>query len=327
MKKTLIDLGGIILFYLILIFGVIILNNRFTELNKNINAGLIVSTHWHKYFFSLKYHFDSEKRNIMEITSIDKIKKAYSFSNENLTAYQNIIDFKGKNVLSVVGSGDQYFSFLLFGAKEIDLFDNNLMALYYFYLKYYAIILLNYKDFIDSFYYYKNTQKNYSKIRDCLPDEIKTFFDEVLKNKGLNSLLYKPISLSIHTDNVDRTIPYLKGKRYYELKELLKSTPFPNLFLHDLRDLYASLDRNYDIMIFSNIYAYLNMEVKAYRQFLKKYEKFLNDGGVIEANYEWISFERDFKKYGFKKHYVDSANDKIMALNDKDNIITLKKHF
>ncbi len=45
MKKTLIDLGGIILFYLILIFGVIILNNRFTELNKNINAGLIVSTH------------------------------------------------------------------------------------------------------------------------------------------------------------------------------------------------------------------------------------------------------------------------------------------
>ena len=112
-----------------------------------------------------------------------------------------------------------------------------------------------------------------------------------------------------------------------KLKELLKSTPFPNLFLHDLRDLYASLDRNYDIMIFSNIYAYLNMEVKEYRQFLKKYEKFLNDGGVIEANYEWISFERDFKKYGFKKHYVDSANDKIMALNDKDNIITLKKHF
>lgn len=45
MKKTLIDLGGVLLFYLILIFGVIILNMRFTELNKNVNAGLIVSTY------------------------------------------------------------------------------------------------------------------------------------------------------------------------------------------------------------------------------------------------------------------------------------------
>ena len=55
MKKTLIDLGGVLLFYLILIFGVIILNMRFTELNKNVNAGLIVSTYWLKYFFYLKY--------------------------------------------------------------------------------------------------------------------------------------------------------------------------------------------------------------------------------------------------------------------------------
>lgn len=45
MKKTLINLGGLIIFYMILIFGVIILNMRFSELNKNINVGLIVSTY------------------------------------------------------------------------------------------------------------------------------------------------------------------------------------------------------------------------------------------------------------------------------------------
>ncbi len=43
MKKTLINLGGLIIFYMILIFGVIILNIRFTELNKNIKTGLIIN--------------------------------------------------------------------------------------------------------------------------------------------------------------------------------------------------------------------------------------------------------------------------------------------
>lgn len=262
----------------------------------------------------------------MEILTIDKIKTSYSFTNENLTEYQNIIDFKNKNVLSVVGSGDQYFSSLLFGAKEIDLFDSNLTALYYFYLKFYSIMLLSYKEFLASFYYSKNTQKNYSKVRDYLPDEVKAFFDEVLKNKKLYSLLHKHFTLPIYTDNIDRTIPYLNSKRYYELKELLQNTLFPKIILQDLRDLYASLDKTYDIMIFSNIYAYLNMNIKKYRQFLKNYERFLNDRGVIVANYEWIFFDKTFKLYGFKSHYVKSSLEAMAKLNYKDNILTLKKH-
>ncbi len=33
MKKTLINMGGIILFYLIIVFGIILLNLRFKEIN------------------------------------------------------------------------------------------------------------------------------------------------------------------------------------------------------------------------------------------------------------------------------------------------------
>ena len=263
----------------------------------------------------------------MEILTIDKIKTTYSFTNENLTEYQNIANFKDKNVLSVVGSGDQYFSFLLFGAKKIDLFDNNLMALYYFYLKYYSIMLLNYKDFIEGFFYSKNTQKNYSKVRDYLPDEVKAFCDEVLKNKNLYSLLHRNFSLPVYSDHMDRAIPYLKGKRYYELKELLKSTPFPKIVLQDLRDLYISLDKMYDIMVFSNIYDYLYMNVKEYRQFLKNYEKYLNKGGIIFANYGFLFSEKFLRRYGFKSHYVQSAANAMAELNIKENIITLKKRF
>ena len=170
----------------------------------------------------------------MEKLTIDKIENTYSFTNENLTEYQNIVDFNGKSVLTVVGSGDQYFSSLLFGAKEIDLFDNNLTALHYFYLKYYAIMILSYEDFLTSFFYDKNTHENYSKVRDYLPDEVKDFFDKVLQEKSLYSLLYKHFTLPTSANNIDRTIPYLNGKRYYELKELLKNTTFPKMFLKDL---------------------------------------------------------------------------------------------
>ena len=41
------------------------------------------------------------------------MNKVYKFSNENLTSYQELYDFTDKKVLSVIGSGDQYFSSIL----------------------------------------------------------------------------------------------------------------------------------------------------------------------------------------------------------------------
>ena len=51
------------------------------------------------------------------------MNKLYRFSNENLTSYQDLYDFKNKKVLSVIGSGDQYFSSILYGAEEVTCFD------------------------------------------------------------------------------------------------------------------------------------------------------------------------------------------------------------
>ena len=47
------------------------------------------------------------------------MNKVYKFSNENLTSYQELYDFTDKKVLSVIGSGDQFFSSILYGAKEV----------------------------------------------------------------------------------------------------------------------------------------------------------------------------------------------------------------
>ncbi|MEG2993723.1 MAG: hypothetical protein RR847_05580, partial [Bacilli bacterium] len=78
-------------------------------------------------------------------------EKVYGFSNENISSYNSLYDFKDKKVLSVLGSGDQYFSSILFGAKEVDLFDSNRLAWFYFILKYYGIKTLSFKEFYDFF--------------------------------------------------------------------------------------------------------------------------------------------------------------------------------
>ena len=59
----------------------------------------------------------------------------YFSTNECLDDIFSYIDVEGKNVLSVIGSGDQAFHLYDRGAKKVDLFDINKMAFYYYYLR------------------------------------------------------------------------------------------------------------------------------------------------------------------------------------------------
>ena len=78
----------------------------------------------------------SGKRNI-------NYSKIYSSSNEELDLIVSRFDFSGRSVLSVIGSGDQAFSFYNAGVTHIDLFDINKLTIYYFYLRIWAIKYLN----------------------------------------------------------------------------------------------------------------------------------------------------------------------------------------
>ena len=60
------------------------------------------------------------------------MQSVYSFTNENVNSYGNLYNFDNARVLSVLGSGDQYFTSLLYGAKSIDLFDT-FLDYYYLY--------------------------------------------------------------------------------------------------------------------------------------------------------------------------------------------------
>jgi hypothetical protein len=65
------------------------------------------------------------------------VGRVYAFSNENIAAYADVYDFNDKRVLSVLGSGDHYFTSVLNGAKDVDVYDINECTWEYFVFKYY----------------------------------------------------------------------------------------------------------------------------------------------------------------------------------------------
>jgi len=136
--------------------------------------------------------------------------KVYSFTNENLVEYKKIYNFNNAKVLSVIGSGDQYFSSLLYGARNVDLYDINRMTWDYFVLKYYAILTLTYEEFYN-FFVISNLDNMdiYNKVRYYLPEQIKNNIDKfIIKNKNLSSILLNNTIYEINVDNLDRIIPY-----------------------------------------------------------------------------------------------------------------------
>ena len=245
--------------------------------------------------------------------------KIYNFSNENLTSYNDLYNFDNSRVLSVIGSGDQYFSSLLYGAETIDLYDINRNAYDYFILKYYSILILSYEEFYNFFVTSNLDNINiYNKVRYHLPKEVINNLDNFIKeNKSLSSIIIKNILYKTISNNVERIIPYLQKDNYYQLKEILNKKTLPNVYFYDLMWLSRILDnKEYDLMLTSNIYYYLNINISEYRDLLNKF-----NANTIQANYCWFHLPMDkYTKNGFEINKVDS-----IIKNKKDYVLTLKK--
>ena len=76
------------------------------------------------------------------------MEKVYSFTNENVSSYSDIYNMNGANMLTILGSGDQYFTAILNGAKNVELIDINVISWYYFVLKFTSIKYLSYEELI-----------------------------------------------------------------------------------------------------------------------------------------------------------------------------------
>ena len=76
------------------------------------------------------------------------MEKVYSFTNENVSSYSDIYNMNGANMLTILGSGDQYFTAILNGAKNVELIDLIVISWYYFVLMFSSIMFLSYEVFI-----------------------------------------------------------------------------------------------------------------------------------------------------------------------------------
>lgn len=242
--------------------------------------------------------------NLEIITSDSPVitDKVYPFTNENISSFKKIFDFENKDVLSVIGSGDQYFASLLYGAKSVDLFDINLMTAYYFALKFAAIKVLSYDEFIEFFVKenYIVNRNTYNKLRDNLPIEVKNYFDKFfIENKNLRNFTFRTY---INSKKINyctgRVIPYFERNEYYKLQNIIKEQSLPRIYIMNLLELYKYLDKKYDVMLLSNILLYLKMKNPEFVSFLKEnYYPHLNENAVIQAYYDWFSEDLNFKLF------------------------------
>ena len=215
------------------------------------------------------------------------MEKVYGFTNENIDAFPEFFNFDNASVLTVLGSGDQYFSALLNGAKNVDVFDINYLAWYHFILKYTAIKVLSYEEFMQMFV--SDNLDNlsiYAKLRKYLPDEVKYFFDKLISlGRTFSSIKIKNIIF----DNAKmNNIPYFNENTYYKLQSILQSSNFPAFYNCNLLDILKFTKKSYDVALLSNIYHYLNNNPSDYHDFLSK----INCPEIL-ALYTWILNEEE----------------------------------
>ena len=132
----------------------------------------------------IKYINEKEQKlNLKEIdiNNFNSLSQIYSFTTENIAGYFEYLDFTNKNILTVAASGDHIINAFYKGAKQVYGFDINYLAWYHFILKYTAIKVLSYEEFMQMFV--SDNLDNlsiYAKLRKYLPDEVKYFFDKLI---------------------------------------------------------------------------------------------------------------------------------------------------
>lgn len=280
--------------------------------------------------------------------------KIYPFTNENIKDYYKNIDFNDKNVLSVVGSGDHILNAYLSGAKSVDAFDVNPLSKYYSELKIAGIKTFAIDDFVTFFYKiddnkYMNLNK-YHFLRSNLRDEYKLFWDYYIKLLNFNLInLKKEIYDKLFNYDIPNIKDVIKSNKYlsnyedyYKLRNILKDkiTTYYDLNVFDL----DKINKKYDIILLSNIAAYLDLYYEDDYVYLKKLrdaiESVSDMNSVVVLSYlysELINRKNAlgiYNSYRTNKYFssdkyeyikVNKTNKIKQLLYGKDKIIVSKK--
>ena len=247
----------------------------------------------------------------------------YTFTNECIKDYLNFFDLKDKKILTVTGSGDHILNMLL-AVNNIDTFDINLYAYYFYVLKKYALITLELDEYLDFFLdkEINYNKKVFNKIKQNWNNEvyIKDFFEYVFRNYNKSIPLFTNNKYQDKEKYIENNT-YLDEINYYKLKKNLqnKNVNFINSNFTKL-----NLTDQYDYIFISNITDYLNNmfdnnSLRSYKKFLyKSIIPYLKENGKIISylyNGEIKGYSKnelnEILNYGFSQKEV--RNDKILV--------------
>lgn len=264
----------------------------------------------------------------------------YLFTTENIKGY--MCGLENKDVLTVCSSGEHYFNALLNGAKKVDLFDINKLALMILKLKTAAISNLDRELFIK--YFGIVNKENvldyniYQLFSKYLDDETLKFFNYLYKLSEYNgNFLYFATSI-FYKDQSEpyvyyRCSEYLEEDKYYRLQRILAARKFDSKFIcSDINVLANKLSCKYDSIFLSNIQDYQDM--KKYMKTIKRLISYLNNNGRLYYAYLYNNHISNYDKIlnssienpncfsiSFPSVYADSCNENI-----KDKVYVYSKN-
>ena len=182
-------------------------------------------------------------RVVAEGKELDNYSKVYFKTNEDLVTNFRKVNFDQKRVLSVLASSDQLFMARYKGAKRVDCFDQNVLTLYYYYLRIWTIQYtgLDYPEPI--------LENDYQWLNDLLCSVHPTSKEENDALLFWKKHVEKETKLSnLFFDDFD------EGKTLFRTTNSVKST-IPKKLKFQKLNFFSDIDcsSTYDIVLLSNI--------------------------------------------------------------------------
>ena len=200
--------------------------------------------------------------------------RVYFRSNEDLNALFCHFDINGKNVLSVLGSGDQAFHLINRGADSIDLFDKNKLTIYYFYLRLWTLRYLN--------MFYPESEISHGFIKNLLS------YVKVENEEEAKAYEYWRLFTDLYHARNPRDMFITEGPVMNELEDIslinqrIKNKKI-NFYNWDISK-FVDADKQYDLIYMSNISEWIcgTVSITVCRNNLSKLLK--DDGLIICSN-------------------------------------------
>lgn len=204
------------------------------------------------------------------------IESVYPETNENLVEIFNKLDIKDKDVLTVLASSDQLFSFYYYGADTVDTFDRSYSTLHYYYLRKWLIEYKNIYELINI-----SVRNIYTLLKEIKPKNIrekeaKSFWLKYFKKTNFKlGPLFEIFSYEgtiPYSNNIDKIKPYLND-----------DINFYNIDISKKIDI--DISKKYDIIYLSNLTEYIEAGKKR-NNIRINLENLLKDDGIAVATYK-----------------------------------------